>query len=115
MENVSWLGVIGILLVALNILNLYNTAHTARKNAREPYVSLEKRVKEVESKVEEHKYEMENIKRDVDEAHKKIRDNEADTKAQNKALLAILIWIKSNSKPGDDMSQIDGAISAINS
>ena len=111
MENATGVGFLAILLVILNVLNLYNTAHTAHKNASEPYERLEKRVSDIERDSGTTKYILERIKADVDSAHSKIRNNENETKKQNQALLAILIWIKSNAD--GDTTQIDNAIKAI--
>ena len=48
MENATWMGFVAIALVVLNVLNLYNSAHTAKRNANEPFERLDVRVKEVE-------------------------------------------------------------------
>lgn len=113
MENATWVGFVTVALVLLNILNLYNSASTAKRNAREPLQKLDDRVKEIEAHVTKMDYAMNELKRDVDKAHEKIRETEANTAAQNKALLAILIWIKSNSAGETDTRQIDDAIKAI--
>ena len=113
MENATWVGFVTVALVLLNILNLYNSASTAKRNAREPLQKLDDRIKEIETHVTKMDYAMNGLKRDVDKAHEKIRETEANTSAQNKALLAILIWIKSNSAGETDTHQIDDAIKAI--
>lgn len=113
MENATWMGFVAIALVVLNVLNLYNSAHTAKRNASEPFERLDARLKEAEKHLTQMDYAMNELHRDVDKAHEKIRATENNAKNQNQALLAILIWIKSSAKPEDDMSQIDKAIDAI--
>jgi hypothetical protein len=60
-------------------------------------------------------FKMETMAHDLDSAHDKIRKNESafveTTKAQNKALLAILLWIKDPEH--GDTKQIDEAIKEI--
>jgi len=111
MENVSWVGVVAVMLLAMQLLSLYNSAHTASKHAHEPLNLIEGRVKELEERAMKMDFHMNELKRDVDNAHEKIRENEKDTKAQNQALLAILMWIRSTNQ--GDMKQIDDAIRLI--
>ncbi len=108
MENVTWVGVVAFLLLAMQLLSLYNSAHTASKHAHEPLNKIDERVKELEEHVMKTDFYMNELKRDVDNAHEKIRENAKDTKAQNQALLAVLMWIRSTNQ--GDMKQIDDAI-----
>lgn len=108
MENVTWVGFIAILLLAMQLLSLYNSAHTASKHAHEPLEKVELRVKDLEDRIMKMDFYMNELKRDVDNAHEKIRENAKDTKAQNQALLAVLMWIRSTNQ--GDMKQIDDAI-----
>ena len=111
MENITWVGVVAVLLLAMQLLSLYNSAHTASKHAHEPMQKIESRVKNLEDHVMVTEFQMNEMKKDINNAHDKIRANEADTKTQNKALLAILMWIRSTNE--GDLKQIDEAIRLI--
>lgn len=78
-------------------------------------VKLEQRITNAEGSLKVMEYNMSRLKEDVDHAHTKIRANEATAasiaKAQNKALLAILLWIKDPQH--GDIHQIDEAIKDI--
>ena len=115
MDNVTWLGVVGMLLLLSQILSIYNSSKMAQKNAGEPLRAVENRVKELEGHLMKTDYTITELKRDVDHAHEKIRENERNymqtSKAQNKALLAILLWIKDPDH--EDIHQIDEAIKEI--
>jgi peptidoglycan hydrolase CwlO-like protein len=111
MENVSWVGVVAVMLLAMQLLSLYNSAHTASRNAHEPLNKIDERLKVLEEDVMKMNFRMDEMKRDVDNAQEKIRENEKNTEAQNKALLAILMWIRQTNQ--GDMKQIDDAIRLI--
>ena len=115
MDNLTWIGVVAVLLLVAQLLSLYNSFHAAAKNAHAPLEKLEARVKNNEDHLTRLDYRMDEIKRDVDHAHEKIRENEkhatAVANAQNSALLAILMWIKDPNH--EDSKQIDDAIKAI--
>lgn len=115
MDNVTWLGVVGVLLLASQLIGLYNSSKTAQRNANEPMHNLEVRMKDIETRLTKMDFAMTNLKTDLDHAHDKIRENEQTyqqvTKAQNKALLAILLWIKDPEH--GNTSQIDEAIRSI--
>lgn len=115
MDNITWVGAVGVFLVLINLLNFYNSAHVASKNAHEPFRVLEERVNQIGKDVGTMQFNMERLKADVDHAHAKIRQNEENmnriSKAQNKALLAILLWIKEPQH--EDCRRIDEAISEI--
>ena len=115
MDNLTWIGFLGVLLFAMQLLNLYNSAHTAQKHAHEPIEKLESQIKECETRLTKMDYAMNELKRDVDHAHQKIRENEQSAskiaQVQNKALLAILLWIKDPQH--GDAKQIDDAIQGI--
>jgi len=111
MENVSWVGVVAVMLLAMQLLSLYNSAHTASRNAHEPLNKIDERLKVLEEHVMKMDFRMDEMKRDVDHAQEKIRENEKNTEAQNKALLAILMWIRQTNQ--GDMKQIDDAIRLI--
>lgn len=115
MQDVTWVGVVGVLLLLSQILSIYNSSKTAQKNASEPLRSVDARLKDVEEHVIKLDFAMNELKRDVDHAHQKIRENEKNyletSKNQNKALLAILLWIKD--QEDGDTKQIDEAIKGI--
>ena len=115
MDKVTWLSFLGILLLIVNLLNLYNSAHAAQKNAHAPLQKLEERIKKCEEHLTGIDYAMNDLKRDLDHAHQKIRENEQTAskiaQVQNKALLAILLWIK-DPQHGDSKA-IDDAIQGI--
>ena len=115
MTEVTWAAVVGVLLLLSQILNIYNSSKAAQKNAGEPIRSLEKKVADLESHLMKTDFTISSLKDDVDHAHQKIRENEKNyietSKAQNKALLAILLWIKDPEH--GDTKQIDDAIKGI--
>lgn len=115
MTEITWATVVGCILLLSQILNIYNSSKAARKNANEPIAKVEKSLQELSGKVQKMEFKMETMAHDLDHAHDKIRRNESalaeTTKAQNKALLAILLWIKDPEH--GDAKQIDEAIKEI--
>lgn len=115
MNDVTWVGIVAVMLLAMNLINLYNSLHTATKNAHEPMDKVERKISEIEGDMKVLQNNMGRLKEDVDRAHEKIRKNEQRTdmvaKAQNRALLAILLWIKDPQH--EDQHKIDDAIKAI--
>ena len=115
MQDVTWVGVVGILLLLSQLLNIYNSSKTARKNAEEPLKELRKEVNQNKTDLGRLVFRMEKAEADINHAHDKIRENEESTgkiaKAQSKALLAILLWIKDPQH--EDMKRIDDAIREI--
>ena len=115
MDNLTWVGVLAVMMVAMQLLSLYNSLHTASKNAHEPMERLENRITNIEKSITVTEHNMERLKEDVDHAHEKIRHNEQRTdqvaRAQSNALLAILLWIKDPDH--EDKRKIDDAIKAI--
>lgn len=114
MENITWVGVVAVLLLVSQIVNLINSTSTARKNATAPLDAVKTDVAQCEKDIAEMKRDIVDIKRDVNHAHEKIRETETKlektTKAQSKAFLALLLWAKSG---GTDASKIDDAIDEI--
>lgn len=114
MENVTWIGIVGVLLLISQLLNLFNTTATAKKNASAPLDAVRSDVQRNKDDIGAMKYELNGLRKDVDHAHEKIRETdtklERTTKAQNKAFMALLFWAKSN---GEDSSKIDEAINEI--
>lgn len=114
MTEITWVAVVGVLLLVSQIINLFNSTATARKNASAPLDSVRADVMKNKEDIAEMKHDIVDIKRDVNHAHEKIRETESKlektTKAQNKAFMALLFWAKSN---GEDSSKIDEAINEI--
>lgn len=115
MQDITWVGVVGVLLLASTLLSIYNSAKAARKNADEPLREIRTSVNDMKNSVSKLEFRMERAEKDLNHAHEKIRENEATanniSKAQNKALLAILLWIKDPQSA--DKHQIDEAIKEI--
>lgn len=114
MENITWVGVVAVLLLISQLINLFNSTATAKKNASAPLDAVRADVTKNKEDIVEMKHVLIDIKRDVDHAHEKIRETESKlektTKAQSKAFLALLLWAKSG---GQDSSKIDDAINEI--
>lgn len=115
MDNVTWVGTVAVVILVMQILSLYNSAHTAKRNHDAPMDEIKSRITNVEDHLKGIDYGMNELKKDVDAAHEHIRRNEnivaTNTKAQNKALLVILLWIKDPQH--GDTKQIDDAIQTI--
>ena len=114
MTEITWVAVVGVLLLASQILNLINSTATVKKNANAPLDAIRADVLRNKEDIGEMKHDIADVKRDVNHAHEKIRETESKlektTKAQNKAFMALLFWAKSN---GEDSSKIDEAINEI--
>ena len=114
MQDITWVGVVGILLLIAQLINLFNSTATAKKNINAPLDIVRADVAANKEDIGAMKHEIKDLKRDVDHAHAKIRETEDKlakvTKAQSKAFLALLLWAKSG---GEDSSRIDDAISEI--
>lgn len=115
MNDVTTTEVLAVLILFGQLLSIYNSAKAAKKNANEPLAQIDNRVKEIEKSNMKRDYQISELKRDVDIAHNKIRETqesyESIAKAQNKALLAILLWIKDPEH--SEMKEIDDAIRLI--
>jgi predicted nucleic acid-binding Zn-ribbon protein len=114
MNDITWVAVVGVLLLISQLLNLFNSANTAKKNANAPLDTVKEDVKQNRTDIVKLQAEMTTAKKDIDHAHAKIRETETKleqtTKAQNKAFMALLFWAKSG---GQDSSRIDDAINEI--
>ena len=114
MQDITWVGVVGVLLLIAQIINLFNSTVTARKNVNAPLDIVRADVATNKENIGAMKHEIKDLKKDVDHAHAKIRETEdkpaRTTKAQNKAFMALLFWAKSG---GEDSSKIDEAINEI--
>ena len=117
MQDITWVGVVGVLLLLSTLLNLYNSSKQARKNADEPLKEVKQKVEDNKEKIDKLEYRLERAEDDINNAHTKIRENKEHSnkalKAQSNALLAILLWIKDPQH--DDSRQIDEAIKEIRS
>lgn len=113
--NVNGTEIIAVLILIGQLIGIYNQSKTARKNATEPITLLEARVKNLEDGQMKRDFQINEIKRDVDSAHNKIRENQADytsiSKVQNKALMAILLCLKDPDH--FDRKQLDDAIKEL--
>ena len=114
MENITWVGIVAVLLLVSQVINLFNSTAVAKKNATAPLDAVKSDIQRNKEDISEMKHDIVDIKRDVSDAHEKIRETETKlektTKAQNKAFMALLLWAKSN---GEDSSKIDDAINEI--
>lgn len=114
MTEITWVAVVGVLLLASQILNLINSTATVKKNANAPLEAVKTDVQRNKEDIGEMKHVLLDVRKDIDHAHAKIRETETKlektTKAQSKAFLALLLWAKSG---GEDSSKIDDAINEI--
>jgi predicted nucleic acid-binding Zn-ribbon protein len=114
MQDITWVGVVGVLLLVAQLVNLFNSTAIAKKNINAPLDIIRADVATNKEDIGAMKHEIKDLKRDVDHAHAKIRETEdklaRTTKAQNKAFMALLFWAKSG---GEDASKIDEAINEI--
>ena len=112
MTEITWISVVGLLLLTAQLINLFNGISTAKKNASQPIEDLKKDVKEIRGNMSELKYEVSGLKNDVDHAHQKIRENKDETdrigKAQSEALVQILLLLRDPSER--DNNKIDQVI-----
>lgn len=113
--NVNGTEIIAVLILIGQLIGIYNQSKTARKNATEPITLLEARVKNLEDGQMKREFQINEIRRDVDSAHSKIRETRQEynetVKAQNKALLAILLCLKDPDH--FDRKQLDDAIQEL--
>lgn len=113
--NVNGTEIIAVLILIGQLIGIYNQSKTARKNATEPITLLEDRVKNLEDGQMKRDFQINEIRRDVDSAHNKIRETKEDyaetVKAQNKALLAILLCLKDPDH--FDREKLDDAIQQL--
>lgn len=114
MTEITWVAVVGVLLLASQILNIINSTATVKKNANAPLEAIRADVVRNKEDISEMKHDLNDVKKDVEHAHAKIRETESKlektTKAQSKAFVALLLWAKSG---GTDASKIDDAIDEI--
>ena len=107
MTEITWVAVVGVLLLASQILNLINSTATVKKNANAPLEAVKADVQRNKEDIGEMKHALLDVRKDIRETESKL---EKTTKAQSKAFLALLLWAKSG---GQDSSKIDDAINEI--
>lgn len=117
MTEITWVSVIGILLLVGQVVSLYNSMSTARKNAGEPLQELKRTVNVHSDEIKEIKHGMDDMKRDLNNAYDKIRENKEESertaKAQNAALVQILLLLKNPNVKND--REIDETIKNLSS
>lgn len=115
MTEITWISVVGLLLLTAQLLNLFNSFSTAKKNANQPIEDLKKDVKEIRNDMSEMRHQIGGLKTDVDHAHDKIRENKSETdriaKAQSEALVQILLLLRDPSER--DNNKIDQVIQKL--
>lgn len=117
MNELTWVSVVGVLLLVGQVLSLYNSMNTARKNATEPLNEIRRAVRSHTDEIMGMKRDMDEMKRDLNSAFDKIRENKEETertaKAQNAALVQILLLLKEPDKRNDQ--KIDETIKELSS
>lgn len=117
MTELTWVSVVGVLLLIGQILSLYNSMNTARKNAGEPLQEIRRAVNTHTDEIREMKRDMDEMNRDLNSAFDKIRENKEESertaKAQNAALIQILLLLKEPDKRND--REIDETIKNLSS
>jgi hypothetical protein len=116
-EELTMVTVIGVLLLLGQILQLYNTAVTAKKNANEPMRIVKEEIAVQGKRIGEIEHEVTDMKKDINNAFDKIRENkeesERTSKAQNAALVQILLLLKEPTNKND--AKIDETIKQLTS
>lgn len=117
MDNITWVSVIGILLLIGQVLSLYNSMSTAKKNANAPMDEVRRAIKAHTDEIVEIKHEMNEMQKDLNSAFDKIRQNKEESertaKAQNAALVQILLLLKEPAQKND--KAIDETIKNLSS
>lgn len=117
MQDITWVAVVGVLLLIGQVVSIYNSISTAKKNAGEPLQIVKSAVTEQGRRISEIEHEMTDVKKDLNHAFDKIRENREDaertSKAQNAALVQILLLLKEPNKKND--KAIDDTIKELTS
>lgn len=117
MNEITWVAVVGVLLLVGQVISLYNGFMTARKNAGEPLQQIKTTVTKQGSEITDIKHEIIDMQKDIDRAFDKIRENkdeaERTAKAQNAALVQILLLLKEPNNKND--KEIDKTIKDLSS
>ena len=116
-DEMTLVSVIGVLLLVGQLTQLYNTLVTARKNANEPLKIVKEEISNQGKRISEIEHEVTDMKKDIDHAFDRIRENKEDAertaKAQNAALIQILLLLKEPDKRNDQ--KIDETIKQLSS
>lgn len=116
-ESITLVTVVGVLLLIGQMASLYNSIVTAKKNASEPLQELKRAVNEHSDEIKEIKHDVDDMKRDLNNAYEKIRENKEESertaKAQNAALVQILLLLKNPNEKND--KEIDETIKNLSS
>ena len=117
MQDITWVAVVGVLLLVGQVVSIYNSISTAKKNAGEPLQIVRTAVSEQGRRITEIEHEMTDVKKDLNHAFDKIRENREDAertaKAQNAALVQILLLLKEPTNKND--AKIDETIKQLTS
>jgi len=117
MQDITWVAVVGVLLLVGQVVSIYNSISTAKKNAGEPLQIVKSAVTEQGRRISEIEHEMTDVKKDLNHAFDKIRENREDAertaKAQNAALVQILLLLKEPTNKND--AKIDETIKQLTS
>ena len=117
MQDITWVAVVGVLLLIGQVVSIYNSISTAKKNAGEPLQIVKSAVTEQGRRISEIEHEMTDVKKDINHAFDKIRENKEESertaKAQNAALVQILLLLKEPNKKND--KAIDDTIKELTS
>ena len=117
MQDITWVAVVGVLLLIGQVVSIYNSINTAKKNATEPLNIVKTAVTEQGRRITDIEHEVTEMKKDIYHAFDKIRENKEDAertaKAQNAALVQILLILKEPTKKND--KAIDDTIKELTS
>lgn len=117
MQDITWVAVVGVLLLIGQVVSIYNSISTARKNAGEPLQNVKSAVTEQGRRIAVIERDMTDVKKDLNHAFDKIRENKEESertaKAQNAALVQILLLLKEPNKKND--KAIDDTIKELTS
>lgn len=115
MNDITWVAVVGVLLLVGQVISLYNGFSTAKKNAGEPLQQIRTTVRAQADEITDIKHEINDMQKDINHAFEKIRENKEDAertaKAQNEALIQILLLLKEPNNRNDQ--KIDETIKAL--
>lgn len=117
MQDITWVAVVGVLLLVGQVVSIYNSISTAKKNAGEPLNIVKTAVTEQGRRITEIEHEVTDMKKDINHAFDKIRENKEESertaKAQNAALVQILLLLKEPTNKND--AKIDETIKQLTS
>lgn len=117
MQDITWVAVVGVLLLVGQVVSIYNSINTAKKNAGEPLNIVKTAVTEQGRRITEIEHEVTDMKKDINHAFDKIRENKEESertaKAQNAALVQILLLLKEPTNKND--AKIDETIKQLTS